>query len=183
MCTVQGGGAHSGLGLILHSNAISFSFWIATKILWWNFRVKKCSKSVWPYWWISKNLLCWQDIETTDLAKIWNTQVGKASGWVPNSGVEWSEQGRGCSRNRSVPFCFLIFAIICPHAQSHHHRGANLSATCCSTLYRYFPDQRRLHGSEERSMAFPQLLIPLPQLPGQQQVGNFFLGEIPKISF
>ena len=56
----------------------------------------------------------------------------------------------------------------------HQHLGAKLSATCCSTLYRYFPDQRRLHGSQERSMAFPQLLVPLPQLPGQQQVGHFF---------
>ena len=68
------------------------------------------------------NLLCWQDIKTTETTtKVWNTQVGKASGWVPNSGVEWSEQGRGCSRNRSVPFCFLIFAIICHHTHSHSH--------------------------------------------------------------
>ena len=36
--------------------------------------------------------------------------------------------------------------------------------------FRHFPDQCSVHGSKERPLAFPQLFIPLPQLPRKQQV-------------
>ena len=100
------------------------------------------------------------------------------------SGLSRDEVVRAIGRFHFVSLHLKSFALMLMLIViDHQHWDAKWSATCCSTLYRYFPDQRRLHGSQERSMAFPQLLIPLPQLSGQQQVGHIFWGKSQKRSF